>query len=123
MENRKLYTACQGKIPLRPLRAIAGAIEERRQNRRESEDNRMSLFKKSGEGFLAKLFKHKQVEELAEEQEGKVKVCKLNVDDASGIAARYGISSIPTLILFRNGEIAASSLGFKPKAEIEELLK
>lgn len=67
MENRKLYTACQGKIPLRPLRAIAEAIEERRQNRRESEDNRMSLFKKSGEGFLAKLFKHKQVEELAEE--------------------------------------------------------
>jgi hypothetical protein len=67
MENRKLYTACQGKIPLRPLRAIAGAIEQRRQNRRESEDNRMSIFKKSGEGFLAKLFKHKQVEELAEE--------------------------------------------------------
>ena len=67
MENRKLYTACQGKNPLRPLRAIAGAIEERRQNRRESEDKRMSLFKKSGEGFLAKLFKHKQVEELAEE--------------------------------------------------------
>ena len=67
MENRKPHTACQGKIPLRPLRAIAGAIEERRQNRRESEDNRMSLFKKSGEGFLAKLFKHKQVEELAEE--------------------------------------------------------
>ena len=63
------------------------------------------------------------IEELAEEQEGKVKVCKLNVEDASGIAARYGISSIPTLILFRNGEIAASSLGFKPKAEIEELLK
>ena len=63
------------------------------------------------------------IEELAEEQEGKVKVCTLNVDDASGIAARYGISSIPTLILFRNGEIAASSLGFKPKAEIEELLK
>lgn len=67
MENRKPHTACQGKFPLRPLRAIAGAIEERRQNRRESEDNRMSLFKKSGEGFLAKLFKHKQVEELAEE--------------------------------------------------------
>ncbi len=54
-------------IPLRPLRAIAGAIEERRQKRRESEDNTMSIFKKSGEGFLAKLFKHKQVEELAEE--------------------------------------------------------
>ena len=67
MENRKLYTACQGKIPLRPLRAIAGAIEERRQSRRESEDNRMSIFKKPEKGFLAKLFKHKQVEELAEE--------------------------------------------------------
>ena len=67
MENRKLYTACQGKIPLRPLRAIAGAIEERRQNRRESEDNTMSIFKKPEKGFLAKLFKHKQVEELAEE--------------------------------------------------------
>ena len=67
MQNRKLYTACQGKIPLRPLRTIAGAIEERRQNRRESEDNTMTIFKKSGEGFLAKLFKHKQVEEFAEE--------------------------------------------------------
>ena len=67
MENRKLYTACQGKIPLRPLREIAGAIEERRQNRRESEDNKMSIFKKPEKGFLAKLFKHKQVEELAEE--------------------------------------------------------
>ena len=67
MENRKLYTACQGKIPLRPLRTIAGAIEQRRQNRRESEDNTMSIFKKPEKGFLAKLFKHKQVEELAEE--------------------------------------------------------
>ena len=67
MENRKLYTACQGKIPLRPLRTIAGAIEERRQNRRESEDIRMSIFKKPEKGFLAKLFQHKQVEELAEE--------------------------------------------------------
>ena len=67
MENRKLYTACQGKIPLRPLRAIAGAIEERRQSRRESEDNTMSIFKKPEKGFLAKLFQHKQVEELAEE--------------------------------------------------------
>jgi len=67
MENRKLYTACQGKIPLRPLRTIAGAIEERRQSRRESEDIRMSIFKKPEKGFLAKLFKHKQVEELAEE--------------------------------------------------------
>ena len=67
MENRKPHTACQGKFPLRPLRAIAGAIEERRQNRRESEDIRMSIFKKPEKGFLAKLFKHKQVEELAEE--------------------------------------------------------
>ena len=66
MENRKLYTACQGKIPLRPLRTIAGAIEERRQSRRESEDIRMSIFKKPEKGFLANLFKHKQVEELAE---------------------------------------------------------
>ena len=54
MENRKLYTACQGKIPLRPLRAIAGAIEERRQNRREREDTQNVNIQKARKGFPSK---------------------------------------------------------------------
>ena len=109
MENRKLYTACQGKIPLRPLRAIAGAIEERRQNRRESEDNRMSLFKKSGEGFLAKLFKHKQVEELAEElahtYADEMQADMLSDNSETDTAEDTSAEPIPMLEVTETGEV------------------
>ena len=109
MENRKLYTACQGKIPLRPLRAIAGAIEERRQNRRESEDNRMSIFKKSGEGFLAKLFKHKQVEELAEElahtYADEMQADMLSENSKTDTAEDTAAEPIPMLEVTETGEV------------------
>ena len=109
MENRKLYTACQGKIPLRPLRTIAGAIEERRQNRRESEDNRMSLFKKSGEGFLAKLFKHKQVEELAEElahtYADEMQADMLSDNPETDTAEDTAAEPIPMLEVTETGEV------------------
>lgn len=109
MENRKLYTACQGKIPLRPLRAIAGAIEERRQNRRESEDNRMSLFKKSGEGFLAKLFKHKQVEELAEElahtYADEMQADMLSDNSETDTAEDTAAEPVPMLEVTESGEV------------------
>ena len=109
MENRKLYTACQGKIPLRPLRAIAGAIEERRQNRRESEDNRMSLFKKSGEGFLAKLFKHKQVEELAEElahtYADEMQADMLSDNPETDTAEDTAAEPVPMLEVTESGEV------------------
>jgi hypothetical protein len=109
MENRKLYTACQGKIPLRPLRAIAGAIEERRQNRRESEDNTMSIFKKSGEGFLAKLFKHKQVEELAEElahtYAEEMQADMLSDNPETDTAEDTAAEPVPMLEVTKSGEV------------------
>lgn len=62
------------------------------------------------------------IAELAEELAGKVKVAKINVDDEPGLAARYGIASIPTVILFKNGEIAAKSIGFKDKAALMAMI-
>ena len=109
MENRKLYTACQGKIPLRPLRAIAGAIEERRQNRRESEDNTMSIFKKPEKGFLAKLFKHKQVEELAEElahtYADEMQADMLSDNPETDTAEDTAAEQIPMLEVTETGEV------------------
>jgi thioredoxin 1 len=62
------------------------------------------------------------VEELAEEMEGKMKVAKVNVDDNIGIAERYGIRSIPTLLLFKDGQVAVSIIGYRPKKELEDLI-
>ena len=63
------------------------------------------------------------IAEIAQELEGQVRVCKLDVDDAREIAVEYGISSIPTVLLFRNGKVAGSSVGFVPKETILNLLK
>ena len=57
--------------------------------------------------------------EIAEEEAGKVKVGKVNVDEEPELAAKYGISSIPAILLFKNGQVAATSVGFKPKPELE----
>lgn len=62
------------------------------------------------------------VEELAAENDGAVKVTKLNVDEASQTAQEYGISSIPTLLLFKGGEVQQRIVGVKPKAQLQELL-
>ncbi len=58
------------------------------------------------------------VEELSKETP-EVTFVKVNVDDLPGLAARYGIMSIPHLIGFKNGEVAAQSIGFQPKAALE----
>ena len=63
------------------------------------------------------------VEEIASEMEGKVKFGKLNVDEAQEIAVEYGIKSIPTLMLFKEGRIAAMSIGVKPKSDIMKLFE
>ena len=55
------------------------------------------------------------LEEVAEELDGKVKVGKVNVDDQVELAMQFRVSSIPTLLLFENGEIKKTSLGFLPK--------
>ena len=62
------------------------------------------------------------VAEIAEERAETLKVCKLDVDEAAEIAARYGIMSIPALLLFKNGEVAASSVGYVSKADLEAFL-
>jgi thioredoxin 1 len=58
------------------------------------------------------------VEELAKEYDGKFKICKLNVDDAQTIAANYEVMSIPTIIIFKNGEVVDKITGAVPKADL-----
>ena len=55
---------------------------------------------------------------IAEEYEGKIKVGKVNVDEEQELAARFQVSSIPTVLLMKDGKVAASSVGFKPKEQI-----
>ena len=61
------------------------------------------------------------IEEIADERTD-VKVCKVNVDEQPDIAGKYDVMSIPTLIVFKNGEPATVSVGAKPKEEILALL-
>ena len=63
------------------------------------------------------------LEEIADENEGKVAVAKVNIDDEMDLAARFGIASIPTMILFDKGTMAARSVGLQPKASIEKMWK
>ncbi len=60
------------------------------------------------------------IAEIAEELEGKVKVAKVNVDEQNELAMQYRIASIPSLLMFKDGQLEKSSLGFKPKAAILE---
>ena len=63
------------------------------------------------------------VDEFAEENPEAVKVGKLNVDEQPDLAGRYGVMSIPTAILFKSGEPAATLVGLQSKAALEELIK
>ncbi len=62
------------------------------------------------------------IEALATEYEGKIKIGKLNVDDAPNTAQNYGVMSIPTLLYIKNGEVVNKSVGVVSKATIEEIL-
>jgi len=59
------------------------------------------------------------LEEIAGSLNGKVKIVKLNVDENPATAAKYGIMSIPTLMLFKNGELASRQVGAAPKQKLE----
>ena len=59
---------------------------------------------------------------IAAEREGTLKVGKVNVDGSPELAAKYGVMSIPALFLFRGGKVAASSVGYMSKDEIEAKL-
>lgn len=63
------------------------------------------------------------VDEVAAEMAGKVVVAKCNVDDCEDISLKYGIRNIPTLIFFKNGEIADRTVGVVSKQEIELKIK
>ena len=58
------------------------------------------------------------IDEIANEIGDKVKVCKLNVDDAQDIAIQYNVMSIPTLIIFKNGQVNNTFVGLRDKEEI-----
>ncbi len=62
------------------------------------------------------------IDEISNETEGKLKVCKLNVDEARNTASEYGIMSIPTMILFKSGEVVEKITGALPKEQIMDKL-
>ncbi len=63
------------------------------------------------------------VEELAEAFDGKVKICKVNVDENPATPGQYGVRGIPTLILFKGGEVVDQVVGAVPKSQLESLLQ
>jgi len=62
------------------------------------------------------------IEKLAEENQGKLKVCKLNTDENQNIAAQYGIQGIPTLIVFKEGKEVGRTVGVMSKEKLQEKL-
>ena len=60
------------------------------------------------------------LEEISSSLNGKVTIVKLNVDENPATAAKYGIMSIPTLMLFKNGQLASRQVGAQPKAKLEQ---
>jgi len=63
------------------------------------------------------------VEELANEYKGKIKIAKMDVDQNRDTPAKFGIRNIPTLILFKGGEVSKTIIGAQPKSSIDEELK
>lgn len=62
------------------------------------------------------------VDELAEEYQGQVKIVKINVDENPGVPNKYGIRAIPTLILFKGGEVVEQVTGAVSKSSIKEMV-
>ena len=62
------------------------------------------------------------LDKIAEERADELKLVKVNIDEEQGLAERYGIASIPTMVLFKDGEPAAAAIGAQPKSAIETQL-
>lgn len=62
------------------------------------------------------------VEELADKYAGQITVGKLNVDEEGAVAGQYGVMSIPTLAVFKGGQVVDKIVGFRSKADLENLL-
>lgn len=63
-----------------------------------------------------------EVQQIADEHP-EIKVCKINVDEEGELSIKHGVMSIPTLMIFKDGEVAQTAIGYRKKEEIEELLK
>ena len=63
------------------------------------------------------------VSAIAEKYEGRLKVCKINVDEAPDVSEKYMISSIPAVKFFKNGEVVKESIGFVPQANLEKIIE
>lgn len=61
------------------------------------------------------------VEQIAEEYEGRIKVGKVNVDEEPELAAAFNVSSIPTVVIIKDGAVSEVSVGYRPKAELLKL--
>lgn len=62
------------------------------------------------------------LEELAKEYDGKINFAKVNVDDNSSLASKYGIAAIPTMLIFNDGQPVQQVIGLKPKKELKKIL-
>ena len=62
------------------------------------------------------------IEQLAGENQGTIKIGKLNVDEAPNSAQSYGVSSIPTLMIFKNGEVVDRFVGVQPKSRLQQAI-
>ena len=62
------------------------------------------------------------ISEIAEEYGDKIKVCKVNVDEEGDLAASFNVMSIPTLVVVKDGKVANSAVGVRPKAQIVEMI-
>jgi len=62
------------------------------------------------------------LEKIVEERNGQIKLVKVNIDEEQGLAQRYGVASIPFMVLFKDGEPAGAAIGAQPKSALERSL-
>ena len=63
------------------------------------------------------------LKEIAQEHNSTVKICKVNVDEEQDLATEFNVLSIPTLVIFKNGKIVKSTVGFHSKSELEKMIE
>jgi thioredoxin 1 len=63
------------------------------------------------------------LEEIASEMEGKITIAKVNIDENPELAAQFGVRSIPTLLMFKDGELAANLVGAAPKSKLSDWIR
>ena len=62
------------------------------------------------------------IDEIAKEYEGKAKICRVNVDDEIELAQQYRVMSVPTVLIFKNGQVSGTSIGYVGKEKLTEML-